>query len=576
MKGIAGSALVLLLVSALLLNGCAKQIENKDPQESTTPPVTTTEDTTTEKSDNMPSFTIAPPVTNSPDTTPEKPNSESQQTQGTVKTDGSASQSPVTDHEDITEEQVTNDSGMIVDDFLSNIEFNTEDPDELYAMFGLDRAERAKLYDEISSKYNFPVIHVSTENEERVLSLDTYLKCLVEVFNCDEYYTMDAVSAEIRLRGNASAHYGKVESILKEGAPYRIKFTNKQNLLGLNDDALCRSWVLIRPYGCGVEDYLGYKLAATINEGKYYCTDATFVQLYINEEFMGLYILAEQTQVNSERIDITEPEEGYTGTDIGYLVELDNYAPTEDWWFYLNFNKEEITDVNGTTRVPRKYHYSIKSDIYDESQKAFIERYFEIAYEVAMRAIRDGEYYRVNEDLQSITLAQEEFSSARECIEQIWDIQSVVDMYIVHELTGNHDVGGGSFFFAIDFAENSKMEKLTCVAPWDFDWGYADGNNEADGGLYAATFDSSSFVNSWGDRSNPWLVLFYSADWFRDMVKDTWQARVSDIVDTTNEIRSIVDNNKSDFNAFTKLTGRATATINWVDERIEYLNGLWG
>ncbi len=582
MKGISKSAIVMLLATAMLFSSCAKQIDNKNPNGTsdpivTEPPLTTTEESTT-KQENMPSFTIG---TTTEATTPEddKPESEGSKStsESTQPTTPSQSTPPsTTPHEDVTEEQSTNDQGEIVDDFLSNMEFNTEDPEELYEMFGLDRSERKEFYSEISKKYNFPIIHVSTENEKNIVSREDYLNCLVEVFNCDEYYTMDATSGGIRVRGNASAYYGNVDKILKNGAPYRIKFTHKQNLLGLNDDALCKSWVLLKPYSTGVNDYLGLHLAAAINEGDYYSSDSAFIQLYINEEYKGIYILAEQTQVNGERIDISEPEVGYTGTDIGYLVELDNYAPTEDWWFYLNFNKEKITDVSGTSRVPRKYHYSIKSDIYDDSQKAFIERYFEIAYEVAMRAIRDGEYYKVNDDLQSITLAQTEFSSAKECIEQIWDIQSMVDMYIVHELTNNMDGGGGSFYFAIDFAEGADMNKLTCVSPWDFDWAYADGNSKADGGLYVANFKSQSYIDISGDRSNPWMILFYSADWFQDMVKETWQDRVADIIDVTAHTREIVENNKSDFNAYTKLTGRATSVIGWVEDRIEYLNELWG
>ncbi len=576
MKGIAKSSLIVLLVAALLLNGCTKQIDDKT-QESTTPPITTAEATTTTKAPNIPSFTVAPDdVTVAANTdSPKTENGNS--SESTSQTETTTSQAPITRHEDVTEKEITNDKGEIVDDFLSEIVFDNEDPDELYEMFGLNRAERKAYYEKISEKHSFPIIHVSTENEKEILSLENYVNCLVEVFNCDEYYVMDAVSGGIRVRGNASAFYGDVDKIRKNGAPYRIKFTNRQNLLGLNDDALCKSWVLLRTYDTAVNDYLALKLAASINEGDYYVSDCAYVQLYINEEYAGVYVLCEQNQVNDERVDVYEPEEGYTGTDIGYLVELDNYAPSEDWWFYLNFNKEEITDVYGTKRVPRKYHYSIKSDIYDESQKTFIERYFEIAWEIAMRAIRDGEYYKAGEDKQSIVLAQDEFSSAKECIEQVWDIQSVVDMYITQELTNNQDVGGGSFYFAIDFSEGAKLDKMTCVAPWDFDWAYADYYSDADGGLYAAKFKDNEFVDRFGDRSNPWLILFYSADWFQDMVKDTWQERVSDIADTTAEVRATIENNTSDLNYDgTKRTGRAKSILSWVESRIEYLSEIWG
>ncbi len=577
MKGLAKSSVIVLLIASLLLNGCAKQIDNEKP-ETTTPPITTTEEAVTTKDPNIPSFTVAPVDETTAQTT-EAPKSDNTQSNssGTTQTEATTTQAPITSHEDITVEDVTNNDGKIVDDFLSEMVFDTEDPNELYDMFGLDRNERKAYYDKISKEHNFPIIHVSTENEKEVLSLENYVNCLVEVFNCDSYYQMDAVSGGIRVRGNASAFYGDVDKIRKNGAPYRIKFTNRQNLLGLNDDALCKSWVLLRTYDTGVSDYLALKLAAAINQGEYYSSDCAFVQLYINEEYAGIYVLCEQNQVNDERVDVYEPEEGYTGTDIGYLVELDNYGYSEENKFLLNYNNEKITDVYGTSRVPRKYYYTVKNDVYSEEQVDFIERYFEIAWEIPMRAIRDGEFYKVGEDKQSIVLAQDEFSSAKECIEQIWDIQSVVDMYITHELTNNQDVGGGSFYFAIDFSEGADINKMTCVAPWDFDWAYADYYSDADGGLYAAKFKDSNFVDRFGDRTNPWLVLFYSADWFQDMVKNTWRDRVSDIADTTAEVRATVENNTADLNKDgKKRSGRAKSILSWVESRIEYLSEIWG
>ena len=59
MKGLAKSSVIVLLIASLLLNGCAKQIDNEKP-ETTTPPITTTEEAVTTKDPNIPSFTVAP------------------------------------------------------------------------------------------------------------------------------------------------------------------------------------------------------------------------------------------------------------------------------------------------------------------------------------------------------------------------------------------------------------------------------------------------------------------------------------------------------------------------------------
>ncbi len=572
------------VLSASMLCSWAQIEGNKDDVEqgSQTTPVSSSEpEVTTTADPNVPSniiTTTTPEVT----TTTPAPTSSEEDTSETPSTSASEAETEPSQTSETTKVEipettpaVTNDEGEIVDDYKSDIVFDTEDPDELYEMFGLSRSERASYYDKISKEHEFPVVHISTEGEQNIVSREEYINCLVEIFNCEDKYVMDATSAEIRVRGNASAHYGNVSKILKEGAPYRIKFTEKQSVLGLNDGARCKSWVLLRTFSTGIRDYFAYDVARIVNDGNYYVTDAQFVQVYVNEDYKGIYVLCEQTQANPNRVDINEAKDGYTGTDIGYLVELDNYGSSEEWRFQLNYNKEKITDVYGESRVPRKYYYSVKNDLYSDEQLKYIERYMEVCWEVAMRAIRDGEYYRVDENM-NLVLAQEEFSSAYDCISQVTDIESVVDMYITFEVCNDQDLGGGSFFFAVDFGEHPTYPVLTCVAPWDFDWGYTDYYSDADGGLYAARFKDDYFVENYGDRSNPWLILYYSADWFQDLVKEKWREKYPEIKAAVDECYELVTNNKADFNYDGESrTRRATANLDWVYERLEYLNEIW-
>lgn len=539
------------------LTACT-QTEISDTNESTTITASSSEEVTT-VSDNVPSYVVT----------------ESEASTATEATTESTELST----ESTTEEATTESSGVIVDDYTEDFNYDNLTPDDLYEMYGLSRSERSSFYSQICSECELPIISVSTEDEQEVLSLDEYVNCIIEIMNCDSEYVMDATEAQIRVRGNASAYYGDVDQIRANGAPYRIKFTKKQSVLGLNDGAKCKSWVLLKTYNYGVRDHLAFTLAAAINAGMYYVSDSTFVQVYINEEYMGIYLLCEQTQENENRVAITEAEEGYTGTDIGYLVELDNYSSGETWRFLLNYNNESITDVYGTSRVPVKYYYTVRNDLYSEEQLDFIERYFEVCYEAAMRAIKYGEYYRVDrvDDDFTLTLAQDEFESAYDCISQVMDIESFVDMYITYEIVNDQDVGGGSFFFAVDFSENSIYPVLTCVAPWDFSWAYGDYSSDSDGGLYAAKFKDDYFVENWGDRSNPWFILLYSADWFQELVSEKWQERYSYILEALDEVTETVETYSDDFDKDGKSrSSSALATIRWTRNRVEYLNTLWG
>ncbi len=578
--------LAALMLGSLTMPACAAKNENPNADEP--PAATDSQPVTTEQTadPNIPAFVVGStsptepePESTEPELTEPQPSvSEDTEQTAPVATVPPETEPPVeTEPPAETEPQQTNPEGMIVDDWSAGLDLTQVDPSELYETFGVDRSHREAYNSMISSECGFPIVHVTTYNDSEIVSRDDYVDCFVEVFNCDDVYKLDAAGAGIRVRGNASANYGDVDWIRHNMVSYRLKFTEKQSMLGLNDFARCRSWVLLKPYEAAIENHLAFRVARAVNGGDYYCSDSTFVHLYINEEYIGPYLLCEQTQENSSRIDINEAENGYTGTDIGYLVELDNYATSDDDpYFYLVYNREEITDVSGTTRVPRKYAYSVKNDLYSDEQLKFIERYFEIAWEIPMRAIKYGEYYTYNEDLELVP-AQDQFASAYDCINAIFDIDSVVDMYIAYEIINDQDVGGGSFFFAVDFGADPTYDRLTMVAPWDFEWAYMDYSSDSDGGLYVANFKDSNFVDRFGDRSNPWLILFYSADWFRELVRQKWQERLPYINSAIDEVESLVVNHAEDLNKDgERRAGSAKTTINWTRNRVEYLNSLWG
>lgn len=67
-----------------------------------------------------------------------------------------------------------------------------------------------------------------------------YYSCKISVDNCEEDYGLTNVVAQIKIRGNYTANYPK--------KPFRIKFDKKQKMLGLNNDAKCKSWVLLADY----------------------------------------------------------------------------------------------------------------------------------------------------------------------------------------------------------------------------------------------------------------------------------------------------------------------------------------
>ncbi len=441
--------------------------------------------------------------------------------------------------------------------------------------YGIDTAERIAKYEVMAKETKLPIIHISTEDELPIMSREEYNNCLVDLFNCEEEHILRAVEGGIKIRGNSTAYYGDPNEVLKNQVPYRIKFSKKANMMGLNDGAECKSWVLLKGTWNVIPDHLAFTMAETLMKDDYYSSDSTFVYVYVNEQFKGLYLLCEQNQINKHRVDLPEPEKDYKGTDIGYFVEIDNYASEEPYWFTVDYCGETLTDLEGTERALEPADYTIKNDIYSEEQVTFISDYVNNVYKLMVQAIKYGRYYEFDDSYQLVA-AQDKYTSAYECINAEVDLNSVVNMYILYEIAHDNDCGEGSFYMARDFSGESSFDRLTFTAPWDFNWAYEGSPVRK---YYAAAFNDEGFVNQYGDRTNPWFVLLMGTDWFQDMVKARWQELYNngEITAVLDYLSVYVDHYQDDFHAHTGYWADcARDLIKWVRNRVKWLNMEWG
>ncbi len=440
------------------------------------------------------------------------------------------------------------------------------------ADYDIDTEMREKYYTRINKRCDIPIIHVSTKDNAEILSITDYTECLVDVFGCDEQFVISAKEAGIRVRGNSTAYYGDENQIRHNVVPYRIRFNKKTNMLGMNDGAECRSWVLLKSNWNLIMDYTAFNLADDIFDGEYYYSDCEFVHLYVNEEFVGVYVLAEQNQVNPNRVDISEPEADYKGTDIGYFVEIDNYAdPEQKPCFNVDYLGATVTDVQGETRQFVPADYSIDSDIYSQNQIDFISKYVNNVFKIVYEATQKDNFLTLDEN-NNIIDANNKFTNAKDTISEVMDLDSVVNMYVLYEICHDYDCGEGSFYMAVDFSPTSSMKRLTFTAPWDFNWAY---NDAAARYYYAGAFNMMNFVNQYGDRTNPWFVLFMTEDWFKDMVSKKWAEcyKSGDIPQTLLDIRAYLENNADDLNRKDQWgTDNGYKLLDWVTMRCKWLD----
>lgn len=351
-------------------------------------------------------------------------------------------------------------------------------------------------------------IYVDTNNVE-IVSKEDYVTMKLSTDNCPNEYVKNNITGGIRCRGNGTYTYDK--------KPYRIKFDSKTNMFGLNHNAKAKSWVLLAEYADqsmvrnSTAFYLGNSL---FNYSNNYSSDYMPVNLYLNGQYHGLYVLAEQQQANASRIKINEAAKDYTGTDIGYLVELDSRAEEEEFYFSVGkgsssgWGPTTGDSLDGATLVAKKY--AVKTDCYSNSQVNYIKNYLSNVYYALYKAVHGDGLFVLDENNN---LVASPYKTQYETLNSIIDLESVFKMYLLCEYMKDIDVGFGSFYMWVDFSSTSKYRRLTFGAPWDFDWSSGNVNDS-----YVASSSGEYNSQSRGNY-NPWFFMFSKTDFFKSMFK---------------------------------------------------------
>jgi len=412
-----------------------------------------------------------------------------------------------------TTEPETTESPLPDNYLIQDPPMEDADVSEVLIQYEENKEDIARKNEALAAKYKIPVIHITTLDNKTIKSTDYYVPSVVDVFNCDEEYVLTA-SAGVRLRGNSTSNGWNEEK------PYRIKFTSKQNMLGLHDGAKYKSWVLLMAQWNVAMDYTGFNLANVVLDDYIYSSDCTYVIVYINDKYCGLHVLCEQNQVAEGRVEVLEENlqttEPMAPDKMGYFLEIDNNSDDGHPCFNLDYDEVEITDYAGVTRTMDDENITIKSDILTVEQYNFIYSYTENIYRILYKACVEDVPMMFDEDYNLVSA--EGVYTSEEAVRAVIDVDSFVNMTLLYELIQDYDIGAGSFYFAVDFSENSKYPKFTCTAPWDFNWAYGE---NPDKNFYACTWQKLQ-SDKW-DRSNIWLITPMLAPWYQELVACRWK-----------------------------------------------------
>ena len=407
-----------------------------------------------------------------------------------------------------------------------------------------------------------PTISVNT-NGKQIQSRDDYVPCLVDMDSTNPEFCFERVSAEIRYRGNSTYDCSPKK-------PYRIKFTSKRNVLGMNEGAECRNWVLLAEYfdNSMIRNSTCLSLASMLVTE--YTSDWRYVKLELNGSFVGVFLLAEQAQINENRVNIEEAGEDTDALESGYMFELDQSPIVHE--IEVKCTDYDFVTLWGEDFDSRTLRYKVENNGLSAAQMIFIDKYMNNVFDVIYYATYQNKFYALDENYE---LVPSDKTNAKDVIAEVMDIESLVRKFLLDELVCNHDAYQKSYYMHVDFSENGNG-LLTFSCPWDYDFTMYQWSDVVWDYEY---YDPEAFMQP---KRATWYVMMLNHEWFREMVTDYWNVlyRENKYFQRPLELaEAITEAYAEDFARDKRLWGRtqtqaeqAEVVLEWLNTRIRWFN----
>ena len=329
--------------------------------------------------------------------------------------------------------------------------------------------------------------------------------------------TVDAKLSSIKGRGNSTWALPK--------KPYNIKFEKKTDLFGMGK---AKKWSLLASYYD--LSYLRNTFTFDFSDeiGLYYSSKSKHVDLYINGEYQGNYVVCESVEVGSTRVDITDLEElnekANKDLDIESLSlagDRTGSAPGSVKYVDIPNNPEDITGG-----------YLLEFDFKDR----YIPEVSGFVTNHGQPVVLKSPEYASKAQVEYISSLWQEFEDAlysengtnslgKHYTDYI-DLESFANMYVVEELSMDIDAGLSSCYFYKD----AKTDKIVASPVWDFDLAYGSMNTNKFGvwindasGWYAGAGYIGAGENVTGKAFETIFGMLFKHEDFRQATRKAWK-----------------------------------------------------
>jgi hypothetical protein len=250
-------------------------------------------------------------------------------------------------------------------------------------------------------------IDIQTKDKAPINSKLTYVAATITI-NGKKVYTDFVGSAQIKGRGNSTWSYPK--------KPYRFKLDEKASLLGL---AAEKDWILLANYldGTHTLNPVALKIGKLLNMP--FTNNIIPVGVTLNGEYQGLYMLTEQIELKTNRVNIGKG---------GVLLQLDK-----------NF---------------------------DEEWK-FLSTAFQLPVQVMEPELTSSaEFFKTQFEQLDSLMNQPNFPNNNYL--DYFDADAFANYFIVYMLTANEELNHPKSVYIY----KANGGKFTMGPIWDFDWAY--------------------------------------------------------------------------------------------------------
>ncbi len=274
-----------------------------------------------------------------------------------------------------------------------------------------------------------PVVYLTTDSGKDITSKEEYVTgtIYIDAKGIAGYENAGSASAPLvtELKGRGNWTWNGFDK-----KPYRIKMSSKESLLNLTKD---KSFNLL----AHADDNYGFlRNTAGFGLSRYFELEYTPtqepVELFLNNDYKGLYFLVDHIKVSSNRVNITEQDDNETNSDNvtgGWLLEIDNYSDDP----HITINKPDGEEMWFTYKSPEEL--SVQQEMY------------------------------ITNFLNNATSAIYAENKNSTEWEKYIDMDALVNYYLVYEILGNREGFHGSCYMHKDRGADTK---LVFGPVWDF------------------------------------------------------------------------------------------------------------